>query len=41
MGLWKVVADVAKLTDGECVFIGGVAVYLYTHCHEHRARRAT
>jgi predicted nucleotidyltransferase len=30
MGLWKVVADVAKLTDGECVFIGGVAVYVYT-----------
>jgi len=28
--LWKVVADVAKLTDGECVFIGGVAVYVYT-----------
>ena len=28
--LWKVVADVAKLTNGECVFIGGVAVYVYT-----------
>jgi predicted nucleotidyltransferase len=28
--LWKVTADVAKLTDGECVFIGGVAVYVYT-----------
>jgi hypothetical protein len=28
--LWKVVADVAKLTEGECVFIGGVAVYVYT-----------
>lgn len=28
--LWRAVARVVELTDGECVFIGGVAVYVYT-----------
>jgi hypothetical protein len=28
--IWKAVAKVVELTDGECIFIGGIAVYAYT-----------